>query len=52
VLVPYWAGRLGKTEFTAFQASARGGILHLRLAGDRVKIAGKAVTVIRGEIVV
>ena len=52
VLVPYWAGRLGKTSFTAYQASARGGILHLRLDGDRVKIAGQAVTVIKGDIVV
>jgi PhzF family phenazine biosynthesis protein len=52
VLVPYWAGRLGKTSFTAYQASARGGVLHLRLDGDRVKIAGRAVTVIKGEIVV
>ena len=51
VLVPYWAKKLGKSEFTAFQASARGGILRLRLAGDRVKIAGRAVTVIRGELV-
>ena len=52
VLVPYWAGRLGKKSFTAYQVSARGGILHLRLDGDRVKIAGRAVTIIRGEIVV
>ena len=52
VLVPHWARRLGKTSFTAYQASARGGVLRLRLEGDRVKIAGKAVTVIRGEIVV
>jgi predicted PhzF superfamily epimerase YddE/YHI9 len=36
---------------TAYQASARGGILRLRLDGDRVRIAGRAVTVIRGEIV-
>ena len=52
VLVPYWAGRLGRTSFTAFQASARGGILYLRLDGDRVRITGSAVTVIRGEILV
>ena len=52
VLVPYWAGRLDKKSFTAYQASARGGVLHLRLAGDRVKIAGRAVTVIRGELAV
>jgi PhzF family phenazine biosynthesis protein len=52
VLVPYWAQRLGKASLTAFQASARGGVLHLRLDGERVKIAGLAVTVIRGELVV
>ncbi len=50
VLAPYWASRLGKTAFTAFQASARGGVLHVNLAGDRVKIAGKALTVIKGEL--
>jgi len=47
-LVPYWAGRLGKTEMLAFQASERGGELKLKLAGDRVLIAGQAVTVITG----
>ena len=52
VLVPYWAGKLGKTSFTARQVSARGGVLHLKLAGDRVKIAGRAVTVIEGKILV
>jgi len=52
VLMPYWAKRLGKTSLTAYQASARGGVLHLRLAGERVKIAGRAVTVIRGELAV
>ncbi|MCX6570005.1 MAG: PhzF family phenazine biosynthesis protein [Candidatus Aminicenantes bacterium] len=52
VLVPYWAKRLGRTSFTATQASARGGVLYLRLEGDRVRIAGSAVTVIRGEILV
>ena len=52
VLVPYWAGRLGKRTFTAYQASARGGVLRLRLDGERVKIAGRAVTVIKGELVV
>lgn len=52
VLAPYWAARLGKTSFTAYQASARGGVLRLRLDGDRVKIAGRAVTILRGELVV
>ena len=50
VLTPFWAKRLGKESFTAYQASARGGVLHLRLAGDRVKIAGRAVTVLVGEL--
>lgn len=50
VLVPYWAAKLGTKELTAYQASARGGVLHLRHAGDRVKIAGRAVTVIAGEL--
>jgi PhzF family phenazine biosynthesis protein len=52
VLTPFWAKRLGKESFTAYQASARGGVLRLRLAGDRVKIAGRAVTVIKGDLLV
>ena len=52
VLVPYWAKKLGKTSLTAYQASARGGILHLRHEGARVKIAGHAVTVIAGDLLV
>jgi len=50
-LTPFWAKRLGKTEFLAYQASARGGVLRLRLAGDRVVIGGQAVTVLRGELI-
>ena len=49
-LTPYWAARLGKSELRAWQASARGGALRVRLAGDRVKLAGHAVTVMRGEL--
>jgi hypothetical protein len=41
---------LGKTEMTAYQASARGGILRVRLAGDRVILGGQAVTVLIGEL--
>jgi PhzF family phenazine biosynthesis protein len=51
-LAPYWSQRLKKNEFTAFQASPRGGILRVRLDGDRVKLAGRAVTVLRGELAV
>jgi PhzF family phenazine biosynthesis protein len=48
-LVPYWAKRLGRDTFTALQASARGGILHCRLDGDRVVLGGKCHTVIVGN---
>jgi PhzF family phenazine biosynthesis protein len=51
-LAPFWASRLGKNEFVAYQASARGGIVRVRLDGDRVKLGGRAVTVLRGELVV
>jgi PhzF family phenazine biosynthesis protein len=49
-LAPYWIARLGKPEIVAYQASARGGWLRLRLAGDRVKLRGQAVTTLRGEL--
>ncbi len=49
-LTPYWAARLGKEEMVAFQASPRGGVVKVRLAGDRVKLAGRAVTVLRGSL--
>jgi PhzF family phenazine biosynthesis protein len=49
-LTPYWAAKLDKLELVAYQASARGGTLHCRLAGDRVVLAGPAVTVLRGEV--
>jgi PhzF family phenazine biosynthesis protein len=48
-LVPYWTERLGRTEFTALQASARGGLLHCRLEGDRVVLGGECHTVIVGQ---
>jgi PhzF family phenazine biosynthesis protein len=51
VLGPYWAKHLGKTEFVAYQASARGGVVKVRLAGNRVKLGGQAVTVLRGELI-
>lgn len=50
-LAVYWSRRLGKTEFIAHQVSARGGVLRVRLAGDRVLLAGQAVTVMRGELI-
>ncbi len=49
-LGPYWTERLGKTEMLAYQASARSGEVCVRVAGDRVLLGGKAVTVMRGEL--
>lgn len=49
-LVPFWAARLNKIEMSALQLSERGGQLWCILDGDRVLIAGKAVTYLRGEI--
>ena len=49
VVVPYWAGKLGRGDFTARQASMRGGRLGCRLAGDRVILSGTCVTVIEGS---
>jgi PhzF family phenazine biosynthesis protein len=51
-LTPYWANRLGKQELTAMQLSLRGGWLKCKLVGDRVEIAGQAVTYLVGEITV
>lgn len=50
-LTPFWAERLGKAEMAAYQASARGGEIHVQMAGDRVLLRGQAVTVMRGELV-
>lgn len=49
-LGPYWAQRLGKQEFTAFQASARGGVVRVAVKGDRVLLGGQAVTVMTGKL--
>ena len=48
-LVPYWARRLGKTTFRAYQASKRGGELSCRLLGDRVELSGSCVFYLEGE---
>ncbi len=48
VAVPYWAQRLGRNTFSAYQASARGGYLDCRLEGDRVILGGNCVTVLEG----
>ena len=49
-LATFWSAQLGKCEFTARQVSARGGVLRVRLEGERVRLSGQAVTVLRGEL--
>jgi PhzF family phenazine biosynthesis protein len=51
-LAPFWAKRLGRKELVGRQVSARGGVVHVRDAGDRVFLAGRAVTILRGELAV
>jgi PhzF family phenazine biosynthesis protein len=50
MLAPYWAKRLGKIAFRAFQASRRGGEILCRLAGDRVELEGACVFYLEGEV--
>ncbi len=47
---PFWGERLGRRELVSCQRSARGGRLRARLAGDRVRIAGRATTVVSGTV--
>jgi PhzF family phenazine biosynthesis protein len=51
-LGPYWGSRLEKTRLRAFQASARGGVVEVELHGDRVRLRGRAHTVLRGVLLV
>jgi PhzF family phenazine biosynthesis protein len=51
LLGPYWAGRLGRNQMVAYQASARGGTLEVEVRGDRVLLRGRAVTVSRNQLV-
>jgi predicted PhzF superfamily epimerase YddE/YHI9 len=50
-LGPFWSQRLGKDELVGYQASTRGGMVRVRVAGDRVRLGGQAMTVLRGELV-
>jgi PhzF family phenazine biosynthesis protein len=49
-LGPFWRGRLGRDTLTGFQASARGGIVRVRVDGGRVRLSGQAVTVMRADL--
>ncbi|NQX58340.1 PhzF family phenazine biosynthesis protein [Paenibacillus qinlingensis] len=49
-LAPYWGKKLNKTDMYAYQASARGGLLQIRLDENRVLMSGQAVTVMKSEL--
>jgi predicted PhzF superfamily epimerase YddE/YHI9 len=49
-LAPYWAPQFGRNVLFGFQASPRGGHVRMELQGDRVRLQGQAVTVIRGQL--
>jgi PhzF family phenazine biosynthesis protein len=51
-LAPYWSAKLGRPDLTGAQLSARRGIVRTRLAGDRVKLSGYAVTVWSGQLLI
>ncbi len=50
VLGPYWAGRLGRERLTGFQASRRGGTVHIELRGERLGLGGQALTILKGAL--
>lgn len=51
-LADFWRKRLGKSEFVAYQASTRGGVVKVRVQGDRAYLGGRAVIVAKGELAV
>lgn len=50
LLAPYWSARLGRREFTAYQASVNGAEFGVAVRGDRVHLTGRATTLVRGEL--
>ena len=50
LLGPYWANKLGKGRIESYQASKRGGAVSVTMRGDRCELAGRAVTVVEGEL--
>ncbi len=49
-LAPFWSARLGRTDLTGLQASARSGLVRTSLRGERTALTGSAVTVIEGDL--
>ena len=52
LLGPFWSSRLGKDDLLGHQISSRGGVVRVRVKGDRVDLLGKAITVLRGDLAV
>jgi PhzF family phenazine biosynthesis protein len=50
VLSPFWSKRLGRPRLIGYQASPRGGVVRVQLDGERVRLGGQAVTIMRGEL--
>lgn len=50
-LAPYWAKKLGKPSLIGYQASKRGGVVHVTDLGDRVLLAGHAVTIFKADLI-
>ncbi|KOS66332.1 phenazine biosynthesis protein PhzF family [Lysinibacillus contaminans] len=51
-LGPYWKNKLHKTDFTAYQASERGGIIKVKVLGDEIFISGKSITIFEGKLTI
>lgn len=51
-LGPYWAEKFGTPELIGYQVSSRGGTVRVRVDGERVTLAGRAITVLRGQLLV
>lgn len=51
-LAPYWGERTGRTSLIGYQASVRGGVVHVELRGDRVLLGGEGVIVAEGNLLV
>jgi len=49
-LAAYWRKKLNKDAFVAYQASARGGVVWVRVQGDRALLGGRAVIVAKGQL--
>ncbi|MDV3239911.1 MAG: oxidoreductase, partial [Gammaproteobacteria bacterium] len=47
---PFWGARLGRTRLRGRQASARGGCVDVEMHDDRVRLRGRAVTVLKGSL--